>query len=279
MKARCVRIVLTGVLVAGVLVAIAGCATREPAPERPPVAEVSELESTVMTPEVVRFTAKVVVHNRLHSALDFDRVDYAVDLFDSELFTDSFAELPRTQSGRRMTITLPFQIAVTDIVERAVDVLAEESMRVAFSGHVYPAAQSGIGAIPFRRTVSIPIPRMPEVSFRRTEGVPFRDTFRIVIDVRNRNSYALTITEIESSIEINERSYPLLKTSESTRIEAGETGTVTLEMEQTRGERLSMLLNTLQSEHPSFTIGGSITARTEYGWIYLPVRIEDRASR
>ncbi|TVQ18880.1 MAG: hypothetical protein EA382_17165 [Spirochaetaceae bacterium] len=279
MRIRGFGLGLTALLVAGALVATTGCATRAPAEERPPAAEVSELESTVMTPDVVRFSAKVVVHNRMHSAMDFDRVDYTVDLFDAELFTESFADLPRTRGGGRMTITLPFQIAVSDIVERVVDVLAEESMRVTFSGQVYPAADSGFGPLAFRRSVSIPIPRMPEVSYSHTEGVPLTDTFRIAIDVRNRNTYPLTITEVESYIEINERSYPLLQTSEASRIEAGETGRIVLGMELTQGQRLSMLVNTLGSDTPAFAMGGSITARTQYGWIYIPIRIEDRTTR
>jgi len=270
--------ILNGLAGIGLLLGALGCATRGPEVEQPPTAVVDQLASTVMTPEVVRFQAKVVIRNRMRSSMDFERVDYAVDLYDTELFTSSFDGLKVTKGGGIQTVTLPFQIAMSDIAAQAVDLLAEGSMRVSFRGRVYPEAASGFAPIPFARTVTIPIPRIPEVSFAGTEGVPLSDSFRVILGVRNLNSFDLSVESVESYLEINERQYPLLYTLQSTHIGAGLTGTVTLHLEHTPGRSLSMVLNALQSTNPSFSVGGSITARTPYGWIYIPVRIEAAGS-
>jgi len=126
---------LRWIAVGGLLLGVLGCATRKPDVEQPPTASVDQLASTVMTPEVVRFEAKVLIRNRMRSSMDFERVDYAVDLYDTELFASSFDGMKRTSGGGRQTVTFPFQIAVADIAAQAVDLLAEGSMRVSFRGH------------------------------------------------------------------------------------------------------------------------------------------------
>ena len=67
----------------------AGCASKGPPVVKPPTVQVSQFNSTVITPQVVKFQARILIHNRGSEALDFERVDYAVDLFNQELFASS----------------------------------------------------------------------------------------------------------------------------------------------------------------------------------------------
>jgi hypothetical protein len=258
----------------GLVLGILGCASRAPDVEAPPTAYVEQLASTVMTPEVVKFEAKVLIQNRMRASMDFERVDYAVDLYDTELFASSFADMKRTRGGGRQWVTFPFQIAVADIMAQAVDTLAEGSIRVTFRGRVYPAPSTGFGPLPFAETVVVPIPKIPEVSFEGTEGVPLSEMFRVMLRVRNRNDFDLSVQSVDSYLEINGHRYPLLHTVQATHIGEGENGIVTLQMEQTPGKSLSMILSTLESQHPTFSVGGTIAARTQYGWIYIPVRVD-----
>jgi len=129
---------------------LAGCASQGPAVSGPPEVSVSWFNSTVIRPELVKFEAKIVIENRMSAPLDFQRVDYAVDLLDTELFTDSFDGLKRTNGYRNQTVTFPFQIVMKDIVDQSVGILAEGGMRVTFRGTVYPAASSGFARSPTR---------------------------------------------------------------------------------------------------------------------------------
>ena len=81
-------LILGGILTA--LLFAAGCASRGPAVDKPPSVQVSEFNSTVITPQLVKFRAVVLIRNHGSGDLDFERVDYAVDLFTDELFDDSF---------------------------------------------------------------------------------------------------------------------------------------------------------------------------------------------
>jgi hypothetical protein len=256
---------------------LAACASQGPAVSAPPEVRVSWFNSTVIRPELVKFEAKIVIENRMSSPLDFQRVDYAVDLLDTELFTDSFAELKRTSGRRNQTVTFPFQIVMKDILDQSVGILAEGGVRVTFRGTVYPAASSGFDPLPFQETILIPLPRIPEVSFAGADGVPFSEMFRVRLLVRNTNSFPLTVNSIDSYLQINQQRYALLHTEQSTELAPGGSGTVVLNMEQTPGKTLSMALSALQSKNPKFSVGGTIECRSPYGWIIIPVLIEEQS--
>ena len=95
---------------------IIGCASAPDVVE-PPTVEVSQFNSTFITPQIVKFQTKIVVRNRGTADLDFDRVDYAVDLFDKELFNSSFDGMNRTKGKKSQTVTFPWQISMEDILD------------------------------------------------------------------------------------------------------------------------------------------------------------------
>jgi LEA14-like dessication related protein len=253
---------------------IAGCASKGPPVVKPPTVQVSQFNSTVITPQVVKFQAKILIHNRGSNALDFERVDYTVDLHDQELFTSSFDGLKRTKGRGHQTVTFPFQIAMKDILDQQIAILAEESMRVTFRGIVYPDRTSGYSPVPFESTISIPIPKIPKVDFAGTEGVPFSELFLVRLKVNNTNSFPISINAIDSFLEINQGKYQLLHTEQVTDLEPERWKTITLQMENTPGKTLSMVLNTMQSSELEFRVGGTIECRSPYGWIFIPLNIQ-----
>ena len=256
---------------------LAGCASQGPAVMEPPEVRVSWFNSTVIRPERVEFQAKILIENRGTAPLDFQRVDYAVDLLGTELFTDSFDQLKRTAGRKQQTVTFPFQIVMKDILDQSVGILAEGGVRVTFRGTLYPAAATGFSPAPFQETILIPLPKIPQVSFAGAEGVPFSELFRVRLRVNNTNSFPLTVGSIDSYLQINQQRYTLLHTEQAVELPAGGSGTVTLQMEQTPGKTLSMALSTLQSPNPKFSVGGTIQCRSPYGWIIIPVLLEDQS--
>lgn len=253
---------------------LVGCASQGPVVSAPPTVRVSQLQSLSFTPDLVKLEAKILIHNVMSVALDFDRVDYAVDLFDKELFTDSFNGMKRTNGDGTQTVTFPFQIAMDDIAKQVVDVLSEESVRVTFRGEVYPAAKAGFDPIPFTETISIPIPKVPIVALVGIQGVPLSDTFALTFRVRNTNSFAFSVDTVQTFLELNERRYSLVHTEKSTEIQPGESGIVTLRMENTTGKTLGMALNLAQSPGRKFAVTGTIECGTPYGWFIFPIRLE-----
>jgi LEA14-like dessication related protein len=272
----CVPLLAVSLLPAVSLLFAAGCASRRPAEDRPPTVQVIELNSTVITPQLVKFQARIVVHNNGSSDLDFERVDWAVDLQGQELFTESFDGMKRTKGRGNQTVTFPFQIAMGDILDKVVAILAVDAMEVGFRGTVHPAAASGYSPLPFSDTVSIPIPKIPLVAFEGTEGVPLGDTFVVRIRVDNRNAFPLTIASVDSYLEINQVKYRLLHTAEDVAIQPGERRTVALRMENNPNKTLSAVLNTLLTPKSEFDIGGSIECKSPYGWIVVPIDLRKR---
>ena len=254
-------------------VVIVGCAS---APEvvEPPSVEVSRFNSTLISPQIVKFQSQIIIRNRGTAALDFDRVDYAVDLFDKELFTSSFNDMHRTKGKGTQTVTFPWQISMEDILDESIRVLAENGLRVRFRGVVHPGAGSGLRPVPFEDTFILPLPRIPEVVFAGAEGVPLTDGFKVRLRVHNTNGFPITVNRVDSHLTINDVKYQLLHTTEATELPPDQSGTVSLQMENTTGKSLSMVLNTLTSQNPEFQVGGTIECKSPYGWIVIPFTTE-----
>jgi hypothetical protein len=255
-------------------VLLAGCASQGPVVSAPPTVRVSQLQSLSFTPDLVKFQAKILIHNVMTIPLDFERVDYAVDLFDKELFADSFNGMKRTNGDGNQTVTFPFQIGMDDIAKQVVDVLSEESVRVTFRGEVYPAAKNGFDPIPFTETVTIPIPKVPVVALVGIQGVPFSDYFALTFSIKNTNTFAFSVGTVQTFLVLNDRRYSLLHTEQSTEMQPGESGIVTLRMENTPGKTLGMALNLAQSPDKKFAVTGTIQCGTPYGWFIFPIRLE-----
>jgi hypothetical protein len=250
-----------------------GCASSPDVVEQPTV-QVSQFNSTLITPQVVKFQTKVLIRNVGRAALDFDRVDYAVDLFDKELFASSFGDMLRTKGKGSQTVTFPWQISMEDILDESILLLAESGLRVRFRGVVYPDPGHGLSPMSFEDTFILPLPKIPEVVFSGADGVPMTDGFTVRLRVHNNNSFQISVNRIDSYLEINDVRYQLLHTNEATDLPPDQSGTVSLQMENTTSKSLSMVLNTLTSQNPEFQVGGTIECNSPYGWIVIPFTTE-----
>jgi hypothetical protein len=232
---------------------------------------VSQLDSLLITPEAISFQAKVVINNQMRGDLSIDKVDWSAALHDNPLIDDSFTKLNRMRSRGEQTVTVPFQIPMADVVKQAVDVLAEEGVRVGFKGAVHPA---GFEPVPFEATRTIPIPKMPLVSIARVEGSPLEGAFTLLLNVTNTNSFPISVASVDSHLVLNGKKYDLLQSEGASKMAPGAAGRVALTMQQTRGKSLSMALNVIQSKGSSrFVVGGSISCATPHGLIRLPLSL------
>ena len=242
-------------------VLLAGCASDPPGPviPTPPSVQVTQFDSLVITPEVIKFQVKLLIRNRMRAGLDLQHVDYGVDVHDKPVFTDSFAELHPIKANGREVVTFPFQIAMQDVLDRAVDVLAEEQLRVSFRGQVYPV---GFDPVPFEMTKTIPLPKIPTISLEGTRGSPADKTFTVLLRITNTNTFPLNVKSVDSYLEMNGTKYGLLRTEGSTEIQAGAAETIPLTVEQSNAKTLSMIVNIAQSGSLQFALGGDIRCQT-----------------
>jgi hypothetical protein len=261
-------------LLAALGLVLAACATKGLIVPQPPSVSVTRLNSYSISPQLVKFDAQIVIRNNMPLDLDFARVDYAVDLFETQLFAETWDGLKRTKGRGTQTVTLPFQIAMEDIAHLAAMLVAEGSLRVTFRGEVYPAGDFGFAAIPFSRTIELPIPQIPVVAFQGVESLPLGNQVRISLVVRNTNSFPISIEMVDSYLEINNDQFRLLHTEQSTDIPAGSARTVVLEMENTPGKTLGIIISLMQSPTLRFTVVGSVECGSPYGRIYIPLKAE-----
>lgn len=269
-----VRLSFMGLLVVALL---ASCA-RGPVVPTPPTVRVTEFRSTLFTPGEVHFHARIVITNQMRAQLDFEKVDYGLSLFDKDLLTQTFAGMKQVRPNGTETVTIPMTIPMKEILAQHVAVLAEGKMQFTFRGSVYPAVASGFGPVPFTRTIDIPLPNIPQVTFAGTTGVPLTKSFRVEIGVRNTNTFPMSINNISTALDLNGQRYKLLGTQQSTDIAPGTTGTVVLTTETSNTAALSMALNVLENNAVKLKVVGSLTAGTPYGYVFIPVEIEGKSS-
>jgi hypothetical protein len=250
----------------------AGCATRGPVVPQVPTVQVTQLDSLLFTPEVIKFQAKIMIKNRMAGGLKFEKVDFGADVQGKPIFTESFSQLKVMRAYDQQTITFPFQIALRDIKDRAVDILAEEGLRITFRGEVHPDGQYGFGSIPFSQTRTIPFPRVPTITVARTEGSPLK-VFTVFLKIKNSNTFPLSLQSLDSYIEINGTRYQLLRTEGPLEIKPHAEELVALKMEQTTGSKMSMALNIVSSSSLQFAIGGDMKCGTPYGLVHLPLKL------
>lgn len=266
---------------AAIAFVLAGCASQGPVVPKPPTVSVSQLRSLSFTPDLVKFQAKVLIQNNMNGDITFDRTDYAVNLFDTQLFSDTFTDMLKTRSGGTQTVTFPFQISMDDIKKQGVDVLSEEGLRVSFHGQVLCAASYGFDPIPFDATLTIPIPKLPAVTFLGAEGVPFTEMFRIRLGVTNPNDFPFSVDSIDTYLVLNDTRYVLLRINRATEIPSGGSEVVVLEMKTTPGKALGLALNLAQSGDagPQLDLPGSVTLATPYGRVFVPVSLKQALNK
>ena len=250
---------------------LASCGTPGPVVPTPPSVQFTQFDSLVITPEVIKFQVKLLIKNQMRAGLDLQKIDYGANVHDKTVFTDSFAQLYSIKANGQEVVTFPFQIAMKDVVDRAVDVLAEEAIRVSFRGQVYPV---GFAPVPFELTKTIPLPKIPAITLEGTRGSPTDKIFTVLLRVKNTNSFPLNIKSINSYLELNGTRYSLLRTQESTEIQPSSAETVALQMEQSTTKSLSMVLNMAQSPTLQLAVGGEISCQTPYGLIYIPLKVQ-----
>lgn len=254
---------------------VSACAARGPVIPVPPTVCVSHFNSTLITPESITFEGEVVIQNEMRGPLGIQRVDFAADLHDTPYLAETFTALQPMRSRATQTVTLPFEIPMSAIVNQVEDVLAEESIRVTLHGNVYP---DGFAAIPFEATVVIPPPKMPEVAIDGVDGNPLDGAFTVYLRVKNTNRFTLGFHAIDTFLTLNDKKYDLLRADSISTIAPGTACRVGLTMRQTRGKTLSMLVNVAKNQSADFTIGGSICCDTPHGLIQLPVALSSTAA-
>lgn len=265
------------VVVAALVVALSSCASEPAGPvvPVPPTVEVVQMNSTRITPDAIEFVGKVAIHNTMRGGLEIRQVDWGADLHDRNLFDETFAGVRPLGARTTTTVTLPFRVAMKDVVDQVVDVLAEESVRVTLRGTVVPV---GFEPIPFQATKVIPIPRAPVVALDGACGSPLDGEFTVFLRVANPNEFALTFGSVDTWLNLNGKKYDLVRSESFADLPAGGQGRVALTMRQTRGKGLSMLVNVVKNQSTDFTIGGRLACSTPHGVFELPVQLSSTAA-
>lgn len=257
-----------------VLVLVGGCGSNQPVVPTPPSVRFSMFSPIITTPKVMKFKVKLTIHNRMRATYNVDNVKYAVDLNGRELFASSYAPGKPIRSRGNMYVTIPFQIALKDMAKQGVDILADHAIRIGFRGSVLSNSAHGFAPVPFESTKSLPLPRLPIVSFAGVGGRPFSRNFVIYIKIKNTNRFPMDIRRVSSFVRINGRKYDLLATQEAVQIAPGSSERLAFRIRNAKSKSASMVLNILQSHSKvELSVGGSIECNSPYGLIYIPVEL------
>jgi LEA14-like dessication related protein len=262
------------ILLAGMAVLLVSCASLPMVTVQPSVS-VSDLKSISFSPQRIEFDARVLILNNAPVDLQVRRVDWAVDLYDQQLFTASVTDVRGTNANGSQTISLPFHIGMRDVTAQSPDLAAEGKLKVTLRGQVVTAASYGLPPVPFTQTTEIPVPKLPDVTYVGTEGEPFSGAFRLNLQATNTNDFPITLASVRTYLVINDNKYSLLHTVGSVDMPPGQTQPVVLQMENPPGKTLIMALDLLRHPNPTFYIMGTVTFKTPYGIIYIPLSLQE----
>jgi hypothetical protein len=240
-----------------------------------PSVTVRDFKSISFWPQRIEFNAGIVIRNNAPVQMEVRKVEWAVDLSDQELFTDTVSDIRNANPNGSLAISLPFHIGMRDVTDQAPDALNGGSLKVTFRGQVYTAARYGLDPVPFTQTIEVPVPMLPDVAYVGAEGEPFSSAFRLNFTVTNKNPFPITLMSVKTFLGINEKKYGLLHTRGSVDIQPGETQPVALRMENPPGKVLSMALNLIQNPNPRFSVTGTVTFNTPSGFIYIPLSLDE----
>lgn len=267
--------------VSGVAVLVLAACAHGPVVPTPPSVSVSFFNSTFITPQHMRFEAKIVVHNNMNGGLDFEKADYGLSLFDKSLVSNTFTGMEAIRANGNETVTFPFTVPMDEILAQKVAILAEGGMPFTFHSVVYPAASSTLGPVEVQKTITIPLPSIPLVSFQGTQGAPLSREFRVFLAIKNTNTFPIAVNSVSSYLVINGQRYSLLHTNgsgASGTIAPGGVGQLSLSMENSATKLLSMALSVLQNQKPQIKVEGQVTFGTRYGWVVIPIAVEGKTS-
>ena len=193
---------------------LSGCASEPQGPmvSAPPTVSVSSFKSVSFSPTLVKYQANVLIHNNADTDIDFQKIDWAVDLFDTELFTDSTKGPKRLHANGDQVVPFGFQVATRDIANQGIDLFSEQSLKVTLRGQVFTAGRYGMDPVPFTATVSVPLPSIPDVAYVGSEGDPLTDAWRLHFSVTNRSSFPITLQSVKTFVELNGKKYSLVHT-------------------------------------------------------------------
>ena len=242
---------------------------------RAPEVVVRSFVPLVTTPEVIKFQSVLAIQNQMDAPIRFSRVEYGADLFDKAMFSDTFTDLKETDEHDSQTVTFPFQLALKDILASSAPLLAKGKIRVTFHGTLY-AEDPAIAPVPFTQTLELPLPKVPELKYLGSEGMPLSPQFRVRVGLKNPNGFPITLQNVVSYLDLNGERYRLVHSDDPAPVQPGEQEVVTLQMENSTGKMLSMFVNVVSSRAAHFTLGGSVTFATPYGALYLPVSVSDQ---
>lgn len=250
---------------------LAACSTPDgPLVWTAPDVELAQFESTLITPEVIRFETMVRITNRMRGPLEIASVEYGADLHDRPLFSETFTELLPMDEFGTQRVRMPFQVSMQDIANQVEDVLAEEGIRVTFHGTVYPV---GFDPIPFESTVVIPPTAPPLVAICGVRGTPLAGDFIVYLELKNVNSFPMTVSDVDTYLDLNGKKYDLLRTESQSSMGPGQSGRIALTLRNSTAKGLSMLINVAKNGTAHFTLGGSIACQTPHGVLLLPVAL------
>ena len=240
-----------------------------------PTVSVSNFKSLSFSPQRIEFDATVLIQNNAPVELDVQKVDWAVDMYDQQLFTDSLTGLNQTNANGSRTISLPFHIAMKDVMAQAPDLLAEGRLKVTFAARYSPPRVMGWSPCPSLRHWRSRSSSCLTSRYVGSDGEPFSDAFRLNFKVTNTNDFPFH-ADVRQDFPCDKRKEILPAAhARSVDIPPGQTLPVALQMENSPGKTLSMALNLAQHPNPSFSVNGTATFKTPYGFIYIPLSLEE----
>lgn len=243
---------------------------------RAPTVDIAGFKPVLTTPTGMQFQPVLVIHNHMDAPVGFERVDYAVDLFDQTVITSTFSDLKEAEENGQERVTLPWQLGMSDLMAAKLKVLADGNLSVGFRGTLYPASDSGLAPVSFEQRIEVPIPGLPEITYLGSEGVPLGPDFRVHVAIKNPNGFAISVDNVDSYLELNGTRYRLVHSMEANALQPGQTQTLTLQLRNTPGKMLSMFVSVVSTkpENQHFAVGGSITCSTPFGGVFLPLRVD-----
>lgn len=216
------------VLMLAVLALVSGCAMLRPE-VTPPELRVSDVRVLGMSLADAKIAVDLEVDNPNAYTLSLRRLTYGLSLQDKPLFNGIVSERIQVEANGSSRVTLPFTLRFQDALGTMRALAQSEELRYRLSGE----ADFGLLSLPYSKSGSIGLPKLPEVSVKSVQVDAFTLSglaLSLGVQVNNANDFPVDFKGMNYELKIADA--PLLtgRSTQALAVNPNGTGMLTLDM-------------------------------------------------
>ncbi len=237
----------------------------------PPEIALQSLQPTLITPQVLEFSARLAVTNPNPITVPLAGLEGAVEINGRRLLSTNLSGLSPLASHGVQQLSVPLRLNYPEVLAAAAALPGARELQVGFSGRLRVTETWSLPPIPFSFQVKLPLPKIPEISFSGFKLLGPEKRIGLALKVRNRNPFPLTVNALSSRLQVNGRPYTLLSLSGPVNLDSGASQEIVLRLGDSLKKTTELVKDVLLGKKISYHLSGNLDGSTPWGKIQAPI--------